>query len=426
MLTKENNQLLCSIGPGTPAGQMFRSIWLPALPSAQLPKNGGPPVRLKLLGEELVAFRDGEGQVGIVQSQCAHRLAPLYFGKVEAKGIRCPYHGWLYDKSGQCQQIPSDPSGKICKNMKIKAYRTQEKADVVWIYMGEDEPPQLPRFPWIDLPKNQRMCSVWLQESNWFQGAEGEIDSSHVSILHKGKDQYEVATYVHQKYTFLDPTPTLYTHDSPAGFFSIARRKAEDLGQHYWRLTQWMMPMFSQVPSAIWPVSGRAWVPIDDENTYTWDFTFDMKREIPPDFVRTAIDGKLFPPAMDLKTHRLNTGYTIETWIPRRNRDNDYLIDRRTQAEEGETSGIYGVNDQDRAMQEGMGRIVDRSQEKLVAADLTVVTARRKILDVLRSPESLAAFRRLVEDGSVFRYEPVDAIHDTDDVNVFLDKHGLL
>jgi phthalate 4,5-dioxygenase oxygenase subunit len=424
MLTKENNQILCSVGAGTPTGEMFRSIWLPAVLSSQLPAPACPPVRLKLLGEELVAFRDGSGQVGIVQSNCAHRLAPLFFGKVEQRGLRCPYHGWLYDHNGQCLEIPSEPTGSVCKNMKLKAYRVIEKADIVWIYMGHGELPALPKFPWMELPKSQRMASVWLQESNWFQGVEGEIDSSHVSILHKSKDQVEVATMVHQKYTFMDPTPKLFTHDTPIGFFSIARRKAEE--RFYWRLTQWMAPMYSLVPSAIWPIGGRAWVPIDDENTYTWDFSYSTGRDIPPDFVRTALDGKLFPPAMEYKTYKINTGNTIQTWIPKRRADNDYMIDRRQQSEDYETSGIYGVNDQDRTMQEGMGRIVDRSREKLVAADITVMTARRRILDIVKSPESLAIFRQLVADGSAYAHSPVDVILDTDDIAHFLAQSNLV
>ncbi|WBY02386.1 Rieske 2Fe-2S domain-containing protein [Ramlibacter tataouinensis] len=423
MLSKENNLLLCSVGPGTPAGQLFRSMWLPAMLSSQLPDRVGTPVRLKLLGEELVAFRDGEGKVGIVQSQCAHRLAPLFLGRVEPQGIRCPYHGWLYDSTGQCLEIPSEPSGTVCRNMKIKAYQTTEKADIVWVYMGEGAPPALPQFPWIDLPKDQRMASVWLQESNWFQGVEGEVDSSHVSILHKSKSQKDVATMVHQKYTFLDPTPKLFTHDTPVGFLSIARRRADE--RFYWRLTQWMLPMFSLVPSAVWPIGGRAWIPIDDENTYTWDFSYSLDQPIPPAFLHTVLDGMLFPPAADYGRIRLNTGSVIETWIPRRRADNDYLIDRRQQAEDWEVTGIYGINDQDRSVQEGMGRISDRPRERLVAADLTVVTARRKVLEAIKSPESIAQFRRLIEDGSVYACNPVDTVLDTDDLQVFLQQVGI-
>lgn len=423
MLTSENNRLLCSVGAGTPVGQLFRSIWLPALHSGQLPKPGSPPVRLRLLGEDLVAFRDGEGRIGITQSHCAHRLAPLFFGKVESQGIRCAYHGWLFDSSGQCLEIPSDPGGRVSRNMSIKAYPAVEKADVIWIYMGEGKPPALPKFPWIDLPRSQRVASVWLQETNWFQGVEGEIDSSHVSILHKSVTQTAVASLVHRRWTFLDPSPSLYTHDTPIGFLSIARRRAE--AEYYWRVTQWMAPMFSFVPSAVWPTGGRAWVPIDDENTYTWDFSFHMTEDIPPEYYESIRRGALFPPEIDYRSHRLNNGSIIDTWVPRRSMANDYLIDRAQQARAGEMTGILGVNDQDRAMQEGMGRISDRSQEHLVGADLTVVTARRKLLGHAGSPESLAGFRRLIEDGSVYALLPVDSVEPTEDLQVFLAERAL-
>jgi hypothetical protein len=138
------------------------------------------------------------------------------------------------------------------------------------------------------------------------------------------------------------------------------------------------------------------------------------------------LDGKLFPPAMEYKTYKINTGNTIQTWIPKRRADNDYMIDRRQQSEDYETSGIYGVNDQDRTMQEGMGRIVDRSREKLVAADITVMTARRRILDIVKSPESLAIFRQLVADGSAYAHSPVDVILDTDDIAHFLAQSNLV
>ncbi|MDB5999343.1 MAG: putative 3-chlorobenzoate-3,4-dioxygenase oxygenase [Rhizobacter sp.] len=424
MLSKEKNQILCSVGAGTPVGELFRSLWLPALRSSQLPEPNCPPVRLKLLGEELVAFRDGTGGVGIVQANCAHRLAPLFFGKVEERGIRCAYHGWLFNSKGQCLDIPSDPAGTVCKNMKLKAYVATEKSDVIWIYMGADTPPELPKFPWMDLPKSQRIASVWLQETNWFQGVEGEIDSSHVSILHKSPGQKDAATLVHRPYTFSDPSPKLFTQDTPVGFMSIARRKAEE--KFYWRITQWMAPMFSFVPSAVWPVSGRAWVPIDDENTYTWDFSFSTDKDIPAAFYESIEQGKMFPPEIEYKPYRLNTGAIIDTYIPKRVLANNYLIDRVAQSRSDETTGIRGLNDQDRSMQEGMGRISDRTQESLVGADLTVVTARRKILELVNSGESIKAFRSLVADGSAYTTMPVDTIETTDDLKTFLSGRNLL
>jgi phenylpropionate dioxygenase-like ring-hydroxylating dioxygenase large terminal subunit len=421
MLTKENNELLCRVGPGTAGNALFRSLWLPALLSSQLPAPRSAPVRLRLLGEDLIAFRDGDGRVGIVQAQCAHRSAPLFFGKVENQGIRCSYHGWLYDHSGQCIEMPSEPNTGLCKKMKLRSYRTEEKADIVWIYMGEDEPPALPQFPWMDLPREQRLASVWLQETNWVQGVEGEIDSSHVSTLHK-TEQSVGSTRVHRKYTYSDPTPQLSTHDTPIGFMSIARRKADD--QFYWRITQWMAPMFSVIPSAAWPIGGRAWIPIDDENTYCWDFNYSMDGELSQQFMDHIARGNSFPPECEYQPIHLNNGSIIDSWQPKRTRRNDYLVDRSRQLSVA-TTGIHGVNDQDRAMQEGMGRILDRSKEMLVSADITVVTARRKLLDILKSPEGLERFRSLIRDGRAFGIQPLDVVAPTGDVKAFLAEQGL-
>jgi phenylpropionate dioxygenase-like ring-hydroxylating dioxygenase large terminal subunit len=415
MLTQEQNDLLCRVGPGTAGNQLFRSLWLPAVLSSQVGAAGSAPVRLRLLGEDLIAFRDGSGKVGITQSHCAHRNAPLFFGRIEEGGIRCAYHGWLFDTQGQCTQIPSDPEGRVCRNMTIRAYRTQEAADIVWIYMGDDEPPALPQFPWLGLPANQRMATVWLQETNWVQGAEGEIDSSHVSILHRTKRSVN-STRTHRPYTYADPTPQVTAHDTPIGFMSVARRRAED--QFYWRVTQWMAPMFSFIPSAAWPTSGRAWVPIDDHNTYCWDFSFDDK-PLTPDFLDSIERGVAFPPEYSYRAVTLDSGSTIDTWVPRRCAANDYLVDRELQRE-FEATGIYGVNDQDRALQEGMGRIVDRTRERLVAADLSIVTARRKLLAMLKTPEALARFRETIKDGSAYTVRPVDRIAPTSDVHEFL------
>ncbi|MDB5999344.1 MAG: putative 3-chlorobenzoate-3,4-dioxygenase oxygenase [Rhizobacter sp.] len=418
MLSRENNELLCRVGPGTPGNELFRSLWLPAVLSSQIGEAGSPPVRLKLLGEELLAFRDGTGAVGIVQAQCAHRNAPLFFGKVEERGIRCAYHGWLYDTQGKCQEIPSDATHTLCQKMSIRAYTVKEKADIAWIYMGDGVPPELPKFPWIDLPRSQRLATVWLQETNWVQGAEGEIDSSHVSILHKTIRSANT-TRTHRPYTYADPTPQLTTHDTPIGFMSVARRKAEE--QFYWRATQWMAPMFSFIPSAAWPVSGRAWVPADDDNTYCWDFSYSPDGPLPDEFMDAVQKGVGFPPEYSLQAVRLNTGSFIDTWVPKRNRSNDYLVDRQLQRE-FEATGIFGVNDQDRALQEGMGRMVDRSKEMLVAADVAIVTARRKLLDMLRSPARLAEFRELIADGSAYAVHPVDAVAPMSDVKVFLSE----
>ena len=203
---------------------------------------------------------------------------------------------------------------------------------------------------------------------------------------------------------------------------SVARRLAED--RYYWRVTQWMAPMFSLIPSATIPIGGRAWVPIDDHNTYTWDFTYDPNGAISADYIAFAGRGLFFPPEAERRVHKLHNGALVDTWVPRRRWDNDYLIDREAQRDHSMT-GILGVNDQDRAVQEGMGALVDRSRERLVASDVAVATARRRLLDILRSDENLQDFRNAVADGRAFRRGPIDRVSDQPELPAFLAAEGL-
>jgi len=278
--------------------------------------------------------------------------------------------------------------------------------------MGKGEPPALPKFPWMDLPRTRRNASVWLQESNWLQGAEGEIDSSHVSILHSKPNSLQTSA-VHREWSGLDKSPRLFIQDTPIGFLSIARRKAEE--KFYWRATQWMLPMFSSVPSYEFPVGGRAYVPIDDENAYNWDFNYDLDRDFTQAFYDFVNNWLGFPPESKYQAYKLNTGSVIDTFIPVRRFDNDYLIDRSLQKDVS-FSGMHGLNDEDRCMQEGMSRIADRSLEFPVAADRSIMTARRRILDTIASPDSLEAFRQTVRDGSAFAVRPLDVVSEINEV----------
>lgn len=426
-MTSENRfDVLSRVGPGTKVGALFRSVWLPALLSSQLPTPGGSPVRIKLLGEELVAFRNGKGEVGIVQANCAHRLAPLYYGKVEQDGIRCNYHGWLYNNAGQCLDMKNEADKSICSKVKIKSYQVVEKADIVWVYMGSDEPPAFPRFPWIDMPKSQRNATVWIQESNWLQGLEGELDSSHVSILHTNPATLATSP-VHRPYSAIDLTPKLYAKNTPVGVLAIARRNAE--GNFYWRAAQFMMPAFSSIPSVDFPVGGRAFIPIDDHNTYTWDFNYYTKGELPQAFLDYVGKGLAFPPDSQYQSYRLNTGTIIDAFVPVRTAENNYQINRGANSLSS-PSGIHGLNDQDRAMQEGMtavedsdGRIVDRSKEFLVATDIAIVRGRRRILDIVQSEESLAQFRATIKDGTAFSVVPLDVVSEVGDVDAFVEQY---
>ena len=418
---------LTHVGRGTKVGELFRSVWLPALLSSQLTKPGCAPVRLRLLGEDLIAFRSGRGELGITQANCAHRLAPLFYGQVEEAGIRCAYHGWLYGPDGQCREMRNEPDKNICAKIRITAYPVRERAGVIWIYMGQGEPPALPAFPWMDLPDTQRNATVWIQESNWLQGLEGELDSSHVSILHTNPETMATSP-VHRQYSALDITPRLFAKDTDIGTVALARRNAD--GRYYWRAAQFMLPSFSSIPSAAFPIGGRAFVPIDDENTYTWDFNYDTRGDLPPAFLDYVGKFLAFPPESTYRPYRLNTGSIIDTFVPVRTAMNNYLIDREGKSLSS-PSGIHGLNDQDRAMQEGMaavpgssGRVVDREREFLVGSDIGIVRARRRILEAVRDETSIAKFRQTIRDGSAYGAVPLDVISEISEVDLFFQEHG--
>src|SRR5438093_2078149 len=246
--------------------------------------------------------------------------------------------------------MQNEADKSICAKVKIKSYKAVEKADIVWIYMGSDEPPAFPRFPWIDLPKSQRNATVWIQESNWLQGLEGELDSSHVSILHTNPATLATSP-VHRPYSAIDLTPKLFAKNTQVGILAVARRNAD--GDFYWRVAQFMVPAFSSIPSVDFPIGGRAFIPIDDHNTYTWDFNYYTKGDLPQAFLDYAGKGLAFPPESHYQSYRLNTGTIIDTFVPVRTAANNYLINRDAKSHSSPT-GIHGLNDQDRATQAGL------------------------------------------------------------------------
>jgi phenylpropionate dioxygenase-like ring-hydroxylating dioxygenase large terminal subunit len=184
MLRKEQNDLITQTGPGTAMGRLFRSYWTPVLLAAELPENDGPPVRVKVLSERLIAFRDSRGAYGLIDEFCPHRGASLWFGRNEECGLRCAYHGWKFDVTGQCVEVPSEPEASgFARKIKLRSYPLVERGGVLWTYMGPPErQPPLPEWEFALVPGEQRFVSKRLQECNWLQAMEGGIDSSHVSF----------------------------------------------------------------------------------------------------------------------------------------------------------------------------------------------------------------------------------------------------
>jgi phenylpropionate dioxygenase-like ring-hydroxylating dioxygenase large terminal subunit len=380
MLVKEQNDLLTQTGPGTPMGQVFRSYWIPALLASELAEPDGPPVRVQLLSENLVAFRDTEGRLGLIEEFCAHRRVSLWFGRNEENGLRCPYHGWKFDVTGQCVEIPSEPPGSThCQRIRMINYPLVQRGGILWTYMGPpDRQPPLPEWEFAMVPDDHRFVSKRWQECNWLQTLEGGIDSSHVSFLHRG-DLETDPIFKGSKgnvYNMGDLMPVFDVVESPGGLFIGARRNAED-GKYYWRITQWVMPSFTMIPPrGDHPVHGHFFIPMDDENCWTWSFDYLPDRPLSQEQVQAMREGKGIHTIVDPRTFR-----------PLANKDNDYLMDRRAQKAGRTYGGIAGFAMQDASIQESMGPIVDRSRENLVGTDKGIVMARRRLL---RAAKALA------------------------------------
>src|SRR3954466_2891057 len=242
MLRREQNDLLTQTGPGTPGGALFRSYWIPALLAEELPHNECAPVRVKLLSERLLAWRDSQGRLGLMDEFCAHRGVSLWFGRNEENGLRCPYHGWKYETSGHCIDVPSEPvESGFCKKIKLKSYPCVELGDVIWTYMGPPElQPPLPGFEWVQVAKESRFVSKRTQECNWLQAMEGGIDSAHVSFLHRFELKND-SLHVSKGAELTAKTDVAFEVIETPGGMVIGVRRPADEGHLYWRITQWIM-----------------------------------------------------------------------------------------------------------------------------------------------------------------------------------------
>jgi phthalate 4,5-dioxygenase len=374
MVTSQENETLTRTGPGTPMGGLLRRYWIPALLASELPAPDCPPVRVQLLGEKLVAFRDSAGRVGLVEEFCAHRRVSLWFGRNEEGGLRCPYHGWKYDVSGQCVDLPSEPEETgMRKRIRLTAYPCVERGGAIWTYMGPAElQPELPSVEWIGLPDERRFVSKRLQDCNWLQALEGGIDSSHVSFLHN--DLYSAAaTAKTLQLSARDKTPVFEVTPFDGGLLIGARRNA-DADSYYWRVTPFIMPFYTLIPPGTYStLDAHAWVPIDDERCWTWSISYH------PDRALTRAELAEFKGG-----GWIHVRYVPGTFIPEANKSNDYHISREAQAAGKSLSGLSGVSTQDAAVQESQGQILDRTRENLVSTDNGIIFARRLLLQSLR------------------------------------------
>ena len=381
MLSREDNALLTRVDRGTPMGDTMRRYWLPALLARELPDRDGAPVRVRLLGEDLVAFRDTQGKIGLLEELCPHRRASLFFGRNEECGLRCVYHGWKFDVEGRCVDMMNEPdSESFRQKIFTTSYPTLEAGGIVWAYLGPAErQPAPPAFGWLRIPDTHRQVSKVIQETNWLQGLEGGIDTSHAPIMHRLLTTETKRPGFRPDNPFVKGKPPVLAVDVTDYGYRYAGIRQLDGDRVHVRTYQYIMPFHqirpSRSESGVPLMAGHTWVPIDDENTmvYNWEFsTTDAPLTDEDRLERRLGNGAL---DVDQKTFR-----------SKRNRSNNYLLDRQVQKTETFT-GIDGINAQDRAIQESMGRIVDRSREHLGPADRAVIQARKLLLEAVRTVE---------------------------------------
>src|SRR5688572_28938728 len=274
MLSVADNELLTRVGPGTPMGEMMRQYWVPALPSAEFPEADSPPKRMRLLGENLVMFRDTNGDVGCFKEACPHRGASLFFGRNEEAGLRCVYHGWKFDVTGACVDMPSEPAESNFKNkVRTAAYPAAERSGIVWAYMGtRSTPPALPELEANMLEDGQYAVGKTLRYCNWFQALEGDIDTGHAGFLHYGAaDPEAMPKGTFDYYAIATRDPKFTVADTEFGTSYGAYRPAEE-GQYYWRIAHFLFPFYTMIPTGFLGEEVRfgAWVPVDDDHVMSW------------------------------------------------------------------------------------------------------------------------------------------------------------
>jgi phenylpropionate dioxygenase-like ring-hydroxylating dioxygenase large terminal subunit len=380
MLSAEDNDLVCRVGPGTKMGNLMRQYWIPGILSTELPGPDCAPLRVKLLGEELIAFRDTSGRVGVVANSCPHRGASMFFGRNEEDGLRCVYHGWKFDVTGACVDMPSEPAESNFKSkVRAKAYPCVERNGAVWVYMGPKAVP--PPLPDIEATLAEGYHTIAIEhDHNWLQVLEGTIDTIHAGFLHWGSlhaEDYPQGSTTRAALSVRNASWAVANSD--AGCFMGAHRPAGP-GQEYWRIAAFLFPFYGMSPTGGTfqtgiPTSLTAAVPMDDDHTMYVHFIA----------AKTTPGYDLLPRTSD--------------WYGRfnapQNSGNDYMIDREAQRRNEGSNGYTGISGgraQDRAITSSMGHIYDRTHEHLGQTDAGIIRTRKLLID---------AAEALAKDGTI-------------------------
>ncbi|MCL2394634.1 MAG: Rieske 2Fe-2S domain-containing protein [Acidimicrobiaceae bacterium] len=402
MLTAEDNELLCRVGPGTPMGELFRQYWLPAMLSSELPEPDCDQVRVKLLGEELIAFRDTNGDVGLLANLCPHRAASLYYARNEDCGLRCVYHGWKFDKTGACVDMPSEPPESNFKNkVRATAYPCVERHGVVWTYLGPREtPPPLPQLESNDA-EGAAVRGVMIRECNWMQALEGDIDTVHFSWLHIGHIEPDEAAGQFLRYQAMNRSPKYSVVDTPWGTsYGAVIPVSEE--KSYVRQAHFLFPCYTMIPqgSLLSNRFSRAWVPMDDGHVIWFSFTapplldLDLNATTPE---KTVAGGRrpedLLPNSTDWYG-RFRTAHTA---------DRDYDLNRDDARAKKSFTGLTSVTMEDHAVTESMGPVLDRSNEHLGTSDAMIIRTRQRLIVAAEALRDKGTIPPGVDEPEVYR-----------------------
>ncbi len=370
-MTKAENDLLVHVGPRTPCGELIRRYWQPAALSEELPPNGAP-LQVRLLGEDLVMFRDEQGRPGLLDIHCSHRGADLSYGRIEDGGLRCIYHGWLYDIQGRCLDQPGEAEGGRHKgDVRHRAYPCQEQSGVVFAYLGPGEPPLLPGYEFLTVPEDQVFAIKLFQDCNYLQGNEGNFDPIHVSFLHYTDRKVQREGSPSDGLCSRGLAPELETTEVELVDFGVRTCKVKKVGpdKHDLRYQNFVLPNLATFPGGQqgWGGYSCNWhVPIDD--THHWKYTFTFNREKP----------------LEKEMMRRSRADTTANYKPTRNRANRYRQDRKTMVAECYSGIGYNFQIHDLCVTEGMGPIQDRTQEHLVSSDRGIVAQRKVLLKAIK------------------------------------------
>lgn len=388
MLSAEDNELLTKTGRGTPAGELLRRYWQPVALSQEVPP-GSAPLPLRIMGEDLTLFRDEQGRLGLLGIHCAHRAADLSYGRIEDGGLRCLYHGWLYDVHGNCLEQPGEPEGSNFKDkVKHLAYPCREGGGLVFAYMGPGEPPLLPNYEFISAPEESIYASKVFSSCNYLQGNEGNIDPSHLSYLHKFFREGERSRAVRggaatpNAYFGRTVAPTIEVEETEFGLRVFTVRPAED-GKQYVRITNFVYPNWAPNPQGVDGFNVNWHVPIDD--THHWKIRVGYKRGGPIDKEQQEADFFREVSA---------------DWVTNRNIENRYLQDRK----EMETTSFIGMGRffpvHDLYATETQGPVQDRTKEHLGYTDKAIAAQRRLLLNAIRQMQEGSDPPHVIRDAA--------------------------